>query len=136
MDDPLALWAYLAERIEDDDRNGNNRFEVAASASIAGSGGRPVLGPSGQRRSRACPFANPATTVSLCERRRIETLVPRAKTCFQLMGAGSVGSQALLGIARLQGLRERYGAAISVAPFERRKPRWFWRSATRVCSPT
>jgi molybdopterin molybdotransferase len=44
--------------------------------------------------------------------------VPRAKTCFQLMGAGSVGSQALLGIARLQGLRERYGAAISVAPFE------------------
>jgi hypothetical protein len=34
------------------------------------------------------------------------------------MGAGSVGSQALLGIARLQGLRERYGAAISVAPFE------------------
>jgi hypothetical protein len=68
--------------VEDDDRNRNNRFEVAAG-SIAPSGGRAVLGPSGQLKVPACRFANPATPrFPFDERRRIETLVPRAKTCF------------------------------------------------------
>jgi molybdopterin molybdotransferase len=117
--DPLALWAYLAERIADDDRNGNNRFEVAASVNGGFGADGPFWGHPVGAEVPGLPFRKPRHDgFPFAERRRIETLLPRAKTCFQLMGAGSVGSQALLGIARLQGLRERYGAAISVAPFE------------------
>jgi len=118
-DDPLALWAVLAREVVDDDRNGNNRFSVAARLNDRYAGDGPFWGhpvgaeipglPSRKPRYDAAPFS---------ERRRIETLVPRAKSCFQLMGAGSVGSQALLGIARLEQLRQRHGDAISVAPFE------------------
>ena len=60
----------------------------------------------------------PPHTHPFAERRAVERAIPRAKTCFQLMGAGSVGSQALLGIAHLHALRARYGAALAVAPFE------------------
>jgi molybdopterin molybdotransferase len=64
--DPLALWAYLSQRIEDDDRNGNNRFEVAAALNGMFGQDGPFWGhPVGAARSRACPFANPAMTVSL-----------------------------------------------------------------------
>jgi molybdopterin molybdotransferase len=117
--DPLEMWAYLTQRIEDDDRNGNNRFEVAAALNGMFGQDGPFWGHPVGVKVPGLPFRKPSHDgFPFSERRRIETLVPRAKTCFQLMGAGSVGSQALLGIARLQGLRERYGAAISVAPFE------------------
>jgi molybdopterin molybdotransferase len=118
-DDPLALWAYLAQHIEDDHRNRNNRFEVAAALNAHFGSDGPFWGHPVGADVPGLPFRKPRhDAFPFGERRRIEELVPRAKTCFQLMGAGSVGSQALLGIARLQGLREHYGAAISVAPFE------------------
>jgi len=118
-DDPLALWAVLAREIEDDDRNGNNRFAVAAQFNRGFADEGPFWGHPVGADIPGLPFRKPRyDAFPFAERRRIETLVPRAKPCFQLMGAGSVGSQALLGIARLEKLRQRYGGAISVAPFE------------------
>ncbi len=118
-DAPLALWQRLAATIRDDDRNRSNRFEVAAglNASFADEG--PFWGHPVGAEIPGLPFRKPGyAAFPFAERRRIETLVPRAKSCFQLMGAGSVGSQALLGIARLEGLRDRFAQAVAVAPFE------------------
>jgi molybdopterin molybdotransferase len=118
-DDPLALWEWLSRETRDDDRNGNNRFEVAAALNARFSDDGPFWGHPVTAAIPGVPFRKPDyAPFPFPERRRIETLVPRAKSCFQLMGAGSVGSQALLGIARLQGLRDRFGTSISVAPFE------------------
>lgn len=118
-DDPLAFWSHLAARIEDDDRNVNNRFEVAAALNARFDAPGPFWGRPAKRDVPGLPFRRPDPAVfPFAERRRIEKLVPRAKSCFQLMGAGSVGSQALLGIPRLEALRRRYGDAVSVAPFE------------------
>lgn len=118
-DDPLTLWARLAEMVEDDDRNRNNRFDVAARLNNAFADPGPFWGHPVGVEIDGLPFRKPGyAPFAFAEKRRIETLVPRAKSCFQLMGAGSVGSQALLGIACLQRLRGRYGEALSVAPFE------------------
>ncbi|MDG4648987.1 hypothetical protein P6F26_11080 [Roseibacterium sp. SDUM158017] len=118
-DAALGLWANLARMVEDDDRNRSNRFDVAARLNALFDDAGPFWGHPVGREVPGLPFRKPAyTAFPFAERRRIETLIPRAKTCFQLMGAGSVGSQALLGIARLEALRDRFGAAVSVAPFE------------------
>jgi molybdopterin molybdotransferase len=54
----------------------------------------------------------------LPERRKVEEQLRSTQPCWKLYTTGSVGSQALLGIARLQGLRARFGDALSVRPFE------------------
>jgi hypothetical protein len=56
----------------------------------------------------------------MIERRRVEERLPRAQPCWKLFTTGSVGSQSLLGLPRLQALRARYGDAIAVRPFETR----------------
>jgi molybdopterin molybdotransferase len=118
-DDPLNLWAHLAAVVEDDDRNRNNRFDVAARFNRLFDQPGPFWGHPVRAEIEGLPFRKPGyASFPFAEKRLIETLVPRAKSCFQLMGAGSVGSQALLGIACLQALRIRYGDAVCVAPFQ------------------
>ncbi|MGP1356305.1 molybdopterin guanine dinucleotide synthesis [Roseicyclus sp.] len=118
-DAPLSLWAQLADLVEDDDRNVSNRFEVAARLNARFAAEGPFWGHPVGRATPGLPFRKPrCDAFPFAERRRIETLIPRAKSCFQLMGAGSVGSQALLGMARLHGLRARFGDSLAVAPFE------------------
>lgn len=117
-DDPLTLWGVLAGLVRDGTDNANNRFEVAAELNRRCGAQGPFWGrPKGQDIA-GLSFLKPPHTHPFAERRAVERAIPRAKTCFQLMGAGSVGSQALLGIAHLQALRARYGAALAVAPFE------------------
>jgi molybdopterin molybdotransferase len=118
-DAPLALWSHIAGMVEDDDRNASNRFEVAARLNALFEAEGPFWGHPVGRETPGLPFRKPRyNTFPFAERRRIERLIPRAKSCFQLMGAGSVGSQALLGMARLAALRDRFGDNLSVAPFE------------------
>lgn len=52
------------------------------------------------------------------ERREVERRLPKAQTCWKLFTTGSVGSQVLMGLPHVQGLRERYGADLAVSPFE------------------
>ena len=118
-DDPLDLWADLAKRIEDADDNANNRFEVARDLNRL----FPGVGPFWGCPATVADFDLPAKGSArhghgMAERRKIETLIASAQPCWKLFTTGSVGSQALLGIARLQSLRERYGDALSVAPFQ------------------
>jgi molybdopterin molybdotransferase len=116
----LAVWDHLAERVDDGPANANNRFEVAAEINSRFDGGpfwgrprtSPVSLPEGKAASARAVFP---------EFRRVETRTKGAKSCWQLNGAGSVGGQALVGIAALARLRRdpRLAGSVEVWPFDR-----------------
>lgn len=115
----LALWDWLAQHVEDAADNTNNRFQLAntINARLPGLGpfwGRPahlVLPHLPDKGSARHGHGFP-------ERRRVETLVPSAQSCWKLFTTGSVGSQALLGIPTLAHLRNAFAGQIAVWPFE------------------
>ena len=118
-DDPLVLWEWLAERIVDAADNANNRFDVARSMNRL----FPGIGPFWGCPAHVADTDLPARGTlrhghGMAERRQVEALIPRTQPCWKLYTTGSVGSQALLGLPRLQAMRQRFGAALSVAPFE------------------
>ncbi|MCV3270651.1 molybdopterin-binding protein [Roseobacter sinensis] len=118
-DDPLAIWAALAERIKDHPNNANNRFDVAEDLNRLCPGIGPFWGcPPG----RATPDLPARGTLrrdhGLPERRGVEQSLPTTQPCWKLFTTGSVGSQALLGLPRLQILRQRFGDEVAVAPFQ------------------
>jgi hypothetical protein len=121
-DDPFALWAWLEDAVEDDDRNANNRLEVADRINAKLPGGGPFWShPKGQTPTHV-PFRKPPHAgYAFSERRQVETIATGASTCFQLYGNGAVASQTLLGLPRLQALRLRYGDRLAVRPFEDRE---------------
>ncbi len=119
--DPLRLWRALSERIEDAPDNANNRFQVAAELNDLFPGVGPFWG---------CPetFGDPRLPTKGTKReghgmpeRRACDGTPGAQPVWKLYTTGSVGSQALLGIPRLQALRTRFGDDLAVRPFERRE---------------
>jgi hypothetical protein len=120
-DDPFALWAWLAEGIEDDDRNGNNRWEVAERLNALLPGVGPFWGcPAGRATATLPARGTLRHGHGMAERRAVEDRLRRAQPCWKLFTTGSVGSQVLLGLPRLQALRHRYGDALAVRPFEDR----------------
>lgn len=112
-----AVWAWLAEHIEDAPDNRNNRFQIAAQinrhfATETSNGpfwGRPT--------SLNLPDL-PATksinynALNLCERRVVETLVPRAQPVWKLYTTGAAGSQGLIGQPMIHRLCQRPGVAV------------------------
>jgi molybdopterin molybdotransferase len=118
-DDPLGVWEALAQRIEDRPDNANNRFVVAAELNDLFPGIGPFWGcPTGHDDPRLPAKGTARRDHGMAERRAVEQLLPGAQPCWKLFTIGSVGSQALLGIPRLQALRERFGEALAVRPFE------------------
>lgn len=117
-----ATWKMFRDAIEDAPNNGNNRFSVAAALNRRISGGRgpfwgcparvesPALGP---RRLDAADAG--LESLRLCDKR-----AHGAQSPFKLYTAGSVGSQSLLGIARLAALRfnSPLGEHCRIWPFE------------------
>jgi precorrin-8X/cobalt-precorrin-8 methylmutase len=113
-----AMWHHLAHSLTDDDRNRNNRFEVAAElnrrrATAGPFWGRPpsaVIDGLGTRK----PTEFPVPEFRHAERRLLDG-GRRPASCWQLLGAGSVGGQTLTLLPVLERLR-RAGAA-EVWPF-------------------
>lgn len=104
----FALWRWLAERIEDDDRNHNNRFDVAARINQEYPGDGPCWGRPVSSECLEIPTHKPdgiARGIHPRERRVADEQAAGAKTVWQLFGAGSVGSQVLLGLPALEQLR-------------------------------
>ena len=111
-----AMWDHLAAHIVDDERNRNNRFEVAAAFNARISPGHgPFWGVPPRRvaeslsAKKAPGFAHRCADgelqeFRLCERRFLDAGLRVAST-WQLLGAGSVGSQSLTGIPVLHRLR-------------------------------
>ncbi len=119
------IWTQLAARVQDAANNVNNRFVVAAELNAIAGVGHPgpfwgcpanAAGVNLQPRS---PF-NAGGGVQLPRLRIVETRLPRAQEAWKLFGAGSVGSQALVGIPYVHRLRRQPELAefSRVWPFE------------------
>ena len=118
-----ALWDWVTARIDDRPDNGNNRYAVAEEFNRRYPGvgpcwGRPATwdypGVPTRARDRTCRGSHPP------ERRISDEHARGAKTLWQLAYAGSVGSQALLGLPALARLRRGPALAglVSVWPLD------------------
>lgn len=117
--DPLAVWDWLMAEIADAPDNANNRFDVARRLNSLFPGIGPFWGcPAGTGDAILPDKGTARTNHGLPERRAVEELIKTTQPCWKLFTTGSVGSQALLGIPRLQALRKQFGADLTVAPFE------------------
>lgn len=115
----LAVWDWLAARITDDDRNRNNRFQVAAEMNRAFEGLGPFWGrPAGLDLPDLPAKGRLRHGHGLRELRATESLCAGAHPMWKLFTTGSVGSQSLLGQAHLAGLRARFGSALQVWPMQ------------------
>ncbi len=107
-----AIWALIAELMEDNANNHNNRFAVGAELnrrSRASSGpfwGVPA-GQSGIFLGAKKDFDYPVLTkkAKLAEKRLVETRCSGMQSAWKLAYTGSVGSQGLTAIPYLQQLR-------------------------------
>lgn len=114
-----SIWQWLAENIVDDARNATNRLTVGGQINALF---HPLFGPFwGRPKSHDIPRlpftkAIDYQAINLSERRAIERLLPSASPVWQLMGAGSVGSQSLTGLPMIHRLAQRTDC--KVWPFE------------------
>ena len=117
--DPLRVWDWLEHRIQDSPKT-NNRFDVAGEINRQlGQGAGPFWGnarpkhdvPGLPRRKQG--YRNPFADMRECE-----TLARGSFTCWQLAGAGAVGSQVLMGLPVLNRLRRRFADQIAIWPFD------------------
>lgn len=116
--DPLALWIWFAAHLEDAPR-GNNRFHLAGrlNALFPGIGpfwfnGLAVDIPGLPRKGRD------RQGHGMAEFRLCEGQAKGAFSCWQMGGAGAVGSQVMTGMAALSRLRARFPGKIAVWPFQ------------------
>lgn len=120
-----TMHDYLARHIVDGEDNSNNRFALAASMNAAMTGkAHPFWGAPASKTAPtlAASKGDFSASGSLAEHRRAERWIrtqysAHPKTVWQLLGAGAVGSQSLLGIAAVAYLRDRLPGA-AVWPFE------------------
>lgn len=120
-----AMWELLADRVSDDECNRNNRFDVAAELNERFTGGAsPFWGCPPSAASAHLAGRKPSSKGSLAPFRAVENVLRaqghRPFSSWQLLGAGAVGSQSLVGIPRLQGLRRRFPDRIDIWPFTTR----------------
>jgi precorrin-8X/cobalt-precorrin-8 methylmutase len=117
-----SLWRRLAELIVDDDNNRSNRFEVAAQLNLElAEAGHHYWGhPQGRAYEGLLATKPVGAYVDIAEWRIAEDWSKGPQPVWKLTGAGSVGSQSMLGIARLQRLMDdpRFAGQIAVWPFE------------------
>lgn len=116
-----AIWDLLSDMVLDQPDNANNRFDVAEDLN------RKISGRAfpfwGHPHGRHYDFLQPKKAVGygdLSEHRHADAIVPGTQPVWKLLGAGSVGSQALTGIARLHQVRFSpvLSADTQVWPFE------------------
>lgn len=109
-----TVWDRLVAAIEDSDDNINNRFEVAEALNGRLSGdafpfwGAPVSRGDRRlllRRAKGPQGRRPHGPADPAERRLCERRTRRTQPTWKLIGAGAVGSQALVGIPRVRQLR-------------------------------
>lgn len=118
-----AMWELLSERIVDDDHNANNRFAVAAGLNgEMTADAAPFWGCPPAQRSALLASTKPTESGSVAQWRVTEEVLRaaghRPLSSWQLLGAGAVGSQSLVGIPILHRLVERLGPRAVVWPFD------------------
>ena len=113
-----SLWSAIAGAIKDGPDNRSNRFEVAADLQSRHPGQPLYWGhPPHHRYVNLMPTRPDHGYPYVREMRIVEARAKGAQSVWKLNGAGSVGGQSLLGIARLKALRAEFPEA-AVWPFE------------------
>lgn len=114
----LAMWRHLAAEMADDGRNVNSRFEVAAALNRRF--GKPRFwGAPHSAESQWLPRTKPPIERELrVVEQRYREFGLRPASCWQLLGAGSVGSQSLTAIPVLYRWRQALAGRCTVWPFE------------------
>lgn len=117
----LQLWSTFARLVTDAPDNTSNRFHLAETINLRLADGPHFWGHPHQHSYAGLTPKRPLTAyATIPERRLAERYVRSAQPVWKLTGVGSVGSQAMLGIARLAALRTdpRFAAEIAIWPFE------------------
>ena len=114
-----SLWKKLHANIDDNDHNQSNRFDLAAEWNRQKFETPMYWGAPHQHHYDGLPHKKPVGDAFSAQEMRIVEMVQRpAKSVWQLAYSGAVGSQAMLGMARLEGVRQALGQACAVWPFE------------------
>lgn len=113
-----TVWTRIAAEVEEGEANANTRFEAAARLNALFPGEGPFWGNGLKRDIPRLPRKKPVGWgVDLpANLRDADGRASAAQEVWKLSGVGSVGGQALTGIAMLERLRQATGAA--VWPFE------------------
>jgi precorrin-8X/cobalt-precorrin-8 methylmutase len=103
-----TVWDAIAELIEDDPDNRNNRFEVAKQLNrrISATTFPFWACPAAKADALLSPRKTLPHPADLAERRLCERYLPSTQPCWKLAYTGSVGSQALMGIPVKKALRD------------------------------
>ena len=115
--DPFALWRWMSERVEDQPKS-NNRFDVAGEINQRFGGRGPFWANALKRDVPGLPRTKRAYHNPFPERRAVEHLAKGSFTCWQLAGAGAVGSQVIMGLPVLSRLRAAFPDHVAVWPFQ------------------
>lgn len=119
--DPLAVWNWIAEQIEDNQEaeQSNNRFDVAEMMNRKFQNAGPFWGKSHRNRWSDVPYDKQEISYDrfkFDEKRKCDLVAGASSSCFQLFFNPTVGSQMLMGLPTLNRLRTRPG--VTVWPFE------------------
>ncbi|MEO1251580.1 MAG: hypothetical protein AAFW81_04445 [Pseudomonadota bacterium] len=116
-----ALWTMLAREVEDGEDNASNRFALAARWNEERLRAPHFWGRPHAREIPGLPATKPTGAAFRSrEYRIVERWRPPAKSVWQLAYNGAVGSQAMLGMARLEALRKSYRSCCAIWPYETR----------------
>jgi precorrin-8X/cobalt-precorrin-8 methylmutase len=112
-----AMWTHTSCTLHDDERNANDRFEVAAGLNRSGGSVGPFWGRPHQRTIEGLAATKPGVFV-VPELRHCEHWLRaqglRPASCWQLAGVGSVGSQTLTLLPVLERLLTSGGSDVTV----------------------
>lgn len=107
-------WEFLSKHIHDNEKNANNRFEVASHINSQINQGEKSGPLWGCPRKKTLPCLDPTSPVYpytthkgiiLRKKRWCEHKEPKAQPVWKLLGTASVGGQTLLGIPVINELR-------------------------------
>lgn len=116
-DEALHLWRWFEDRIIDAPKT-NNRFDIAGEINRQFGGNGPFWANGLKRNIDGLGRTKTIYQNPFPDRRAVETSAKGTFTCWQMAGAGAVGSQVMMGLPVLERLRRRFAGQVSVWPFE------------------